>query len=97
MMHDLARSPHGATYLLTHPRMNESENFIIDHANQEAERHGEPRLHFQALEVLPTFHADYHKFFFAGGNCIKELRVVKYGKTKEGKKTITLELPSWWK
>lgn len=57
---------------------------------------GEPRVHDQALEVLPTFHADQHKIFMAGGNCIVELQALRYGKTKEGKRTITLELPEWF-
>lgn len=77
--------------------MSENENFIIRHASEEAIKHGEPALPPAALQVLPTFHADFKKFFFAGGNTIQDLKPLKYGKTKDGKKTITLELPSWWR
>jgi hypothetical protein len=96
-MHELEKSPHGVTHLLTHPPMSKDDKWLIEHANKVALEHNERILPMRALEVLPTFHADYHKFLFAGGNCIEDLKPLKYGKTKDGKKTVTLELPSWWK
>jgi hypothetical protein len=96
---DIAQAPYQAAYLLAHPPLGPGENekwMIREMLNRIAEEHKEPRIHGQALEVLPTFHASDTQYFRAGGNCIAPLKVVRYGKTKEGKHTITLELPEWW-
>lgn len=99
LMSDIERSPKTAAWLLSHPPMGSSDPeqraFKYYHS-QLPKDFGEPTLHSQALEVLPTFHADEQHFFVAGGNCIQQLQPVAYGVTKEGKKTVTLELPDWF-
>lgn len=98
-MHYLKDSPYTIAFMLAHPPMGDSpteKDFHKKTIELVARDHHEPVPHSQALEVLPTFHADCHKFFLAGGNCINELKFVRYRKTKEGKHTVTLELPSWW-
>lgn len=92
-MHTLKDSPKSLAYLLAHPPMGERDkNHDYEH-KYVAE--GEKPIHGQAVEVLPTFHADEQKFFVAGGNCIVELKVIRFG-VKDGKKTVTLELPDWF-
>ena len=99
-MHELDKSPHATTYGLTHPPHSDSERDIelwrwgVDRT---ADQHKEPRIPWQALEVLRTFHADETQYLRAGGNCIAKLEVVRYSKDrKSGKNTVTLELPGWW-
>ena len=93
-MHTLKDSPKSLAYLLGHPPMSEREkNHDYEHKYVSD---GEKPIHGQAVEVLPTFHADEQKFFLAGGNCIRELKLVRLGVTKEGKKTVTLELPEYF-
>lgn len=58
-----------------------------------ARENGEPIPSDQALRSIACFHADNILFFQAGRNSMKCLNVLKYGKTKDGKKTVTLELP----
>ena len=99
MMHELEKSPHAVTFALTHPPMSDHEREI--HAwrytvDLVAKDNNEPYIHTQALNVLATFHASETTYLRAGGNCIERLNVVRYGKTKNGKNTITLELPDWW-
>lgn len=63
-----------------------------------AKENNEPLLPDQALEVLPTFHADNIQYLLAGGNCIETLDVLRYGKDKKtGRKTVTLIVPEWAK
>jgi hypothetical protein len=98
-MHELSKSPKSATFLLTHPPMSEDDKRRMQQTyyHRIPEENGEPSVHTQALEILPTFHADEQKFFLAGGNCIVDLKQpVKFGMTKDGKKTVTLELPDWF-
>jgi hypothetical protein len=89
-MGTLKDSPNTIVKILSHPRMSKQDR-IVDWTVE-----GERPVHSQALEVLPTFHADEQKFFVAGGNCITELTAIKLGVSKEGKKTVTLELPDWF-
>lgn len=92
MMHEVQKSPKTATFLITHPDFSANDkDFIRRH--DLATEYGERHIPSQALEVLPTFHADWKKFFLAGGNAIRELQVVRFGNTKDGKRTVTLELP----
>lgn len=98
LSHELEKSPKAATFMLTHPPMSEDDKkHIRPQVDHVADKNGEPRIHSQALEIVPTFHADFGKFLYAGGNCIAELKFMRFGKTKDGTKTVTLELPSWWR
>ncbi len=95
MMHEVERSPRSTTFLITHPDF--SNNYPgRDRRRDVASGFGEPRVTEQALNVLPTFHADCMKVFLAGGNNIQELQVLRTGRTKEGKPTITVEAPEWF-
>jgi len=97
-MHYIEESPKTVAWLLAHPPMNGGERERI-HALllSLADEFNEPVLHFQALQVLPTWHADGFKFLVAGRNTIAELKWIREGKTKDGKRTVTLELPDWWR
>ena len=96
-MHELRKSPKAVTWGLTYPPMSDGWSLNwFDQMNQVALENNEPLIHSQALKVLPTFHADNTTYLRAGGNGITELRTLRYGKTKEGKNTVTLELPDWW-
>ncbi len=97
LMGSLEHSPKAVLFALTHPPMGsdklsaESWRKQVDAVAVEA---GEPRLHSQALEVLPTFHADWTQYLKVGGNCVQPMtEIVRYGKTKDGRRTITLVLP----
>lgn len=98
MMDSLEKNPKTTVYALTHPKWgNDEEKQDWRRAvDRYADSVGEPGLHTQALELMPTWHADGHKWFFAGGNMIREMKFLKYGSTKEGKLTVTLELPEKW-
>jgi hypothetical protein len=99
-MHQLARSPNTVTWALTHPPHSKDEleqKSWRAQVQSVAREHNEPMLDRRALELLPTFHADCHKFFFAGGNNIVELETMKFGWADgQTRKTVTLELPEWW-
>lgn len=99
LMHTLEKSPKTVAWAISHPPHSERElteghwRKQVDSVSRDA---GEPLLHHQALELLPTFHADWKKFLFAGRNCIHELKFIKFSKDrKTGKKTIVLEMPDW--
>lgn len=95
-MHQLINSPHAVTWGICHPPSWDDEAYRKmwrKHIDDVADEHNEPRVHIQALEVFTTFHADDMHFFLAGGNRLINLKFLKYGKTKDGKKTVTLELP----
>lgn len=95
LMGSLEKSPKTVLFALTHPPNGDARGWR-EQVNLAADMAGEPRLHPQALEVLPTFHADYTQFLAAGGNCIVPLAPLRYGKTRDGKRTVTLQLPDWW-
>lgn len=101
-MHSIEESPHAAIWKLTHPPMgnDELENRMINQSvDAVAKEHGEPRLHFQAIEVVPTFHADYTSFFRAGQNTIDRCEIHKYTtvKMRDGtyKNAVVLILPDY--
>lgn len=97
-MHCIEKSPLTVSWALSHPPYSkQSINSWRDQVDRYADECGEPSLHSQALEVLPTFHADGHKWLFAGGNTIAELKFVRFGKDKDGGRTVTLKLPDWWR
>lgn len=97
-MYYLKESPKTVAWMLAHPPLGKRE--LQDGSWREmvrsvAKENSETAPHDQVLEILPTFHADHTTFLRAGGNCISELKVLKYSKTKDGKATVTLELPDW--
>jgi hypothetical protein len=96
---EFEKSPKTVAWRLAHPPHRGDEKSFPGYwdkvLNSLSRDFNESRLHSQALEILPTFHANETKFLRAGGNCIVELKPVRYGKTKEGKRTVTLELPDW--
>lgn len=107
MSHLIDESPRTAAWLLSHPPHSNIERWCNERYYKEstkefqafehyrrslAKEYNEPVLHSQALEVLPTFHADQTVFLKAGGNCIEYLPFVKYT-TVKGKKCVVLELP----
>lgn len=101
-MHELEKSPKAVTYGLCHPpheageAKEEGQRRWRDVVRSVAVKNGEPVPHSQALEVLPTFHADFTQWLAAGGNCLTPLTFMRYGTTKDGKLTVTLELPEHW-
>jgi hypothetical protein len=98
MMHILEKSPKTLAWALTHPPMGGELDLRSWKAQVRlaAEHEKEPMLPPQALEVLPTFHADIRKWIVAGNNGIQELKFVRYSKNKRGKKLAVLELPNDW-
>lgn len=98
LMYDLEKSPHAVTYGLTHPPLSNDpvdQDLWWESVRITARNHNEPVPPRQALEVQGTFHADFTQFYRAGQNCMVNLKVLRYGKNKQGKKTVTLELPDW--
>lgn len=97
LMHELQHSPNTVAHALACPPHSVSDvPRWKDMVREFADDFKEPRLHPQALEVLPTCHADIVQFIAAGGNCIEVLEALRYGKTKDGRATVTLILPKWW-
>lgn len=96
MMHTIKDSPHIAAFMIAHPPMGESDRkHLLPQYASVAKDHNELGLSSQAIHVLPTFHADDMKFLAAGQNDIKELTFRKFAKTKDGKYTVTLEVPEY--
>lgn len=95
--HELPESPEYVAFKLAHPPMCKEDAVHVEHqAMSVAREAGEKIPHHQALDVLPTFHADMRKFFTAGGNCISELKFVKTTvNRKTGKRCVVLELPEY--
>lgn len=96
-LHTLEESPKYTTFRIAHPPMSEQDaHYVEQQAQSVAREAGEKIPHHQALEVLPTFHADFRKFFTAGGNCISELTFVRTTvDRKTGKRCVVLELPDY--
>ena len=91
----LQNSPKAAVWGLTHPpaHLDDKAHDIWLHTiNEVARENNEPAVHCQSLEAV-TFHADFIQYFMAGMNSFTALKVLEYGKTKDGKRTVTLELP----
>jgi hypothetical protein len=98
-MHDLLKSPKALTFGICHPPHGEgkdSQKRWRDMVASVALENSEPVLHFQSVELLATFHASFTQWIAAGGNCITSLNFIRYGTTKDGKLTATLELPDNW-
>lgn len=99
-MQMLEKAPKTATYLITHPPMGDHESereraWSRSMKMSQLRDNAEPHFPDQALEVLSTFHADDVHYFRAGGNCMVPLKFLRFGTTKDGKRTVTLELPDW--
>lgn len=94
--HCVEEAPKGVAWLLTHPPMGRHDEGRLQVARDVSSLYGEKPIHPQAVEVLPTFHADDRRFFTAGGNCISELRLLRVRKDrKTGRKVAVLELPDY--
>jgi hypothetical protein len=94
--HELADNPHATAFMVGHPYLGSREEHVRKQVESVAAEHGEKVPHSQALEMLPSFHASYRKFFTAGGNCITELKVLRTQKDrKTGKRVVVLELPDY--
>ena len=93
-MRSIEESPQTVSYLLSHPQIWENKQYLNIEKRNCARDFDEPTLHSQALEVLPTFHANYTYWYQAGGNCIDSLKFVKRI-TIKGKRCVVLELPEW--
>jgi len=95
-VHELAEAPHYTAFKVANPPMSERDAaYIEQQARSVAVEHGE-RIPHRALEVMPTFHADFRQFFTAGGNCISKLEFVRTVKDrKTGKRCVVLELPDY--
>ncbi len=98
MMGQVERSPHAAIYAITHPMMDRGDDggWWRHAVSLEADRHGERMFGSQALQVLPTWHANEFKIFLAGGNQIAELEWVQGGRSP-GSNMAKVRLPEWWK
>lgn len=96
-MHELDEAPHYTAFKIAHPPMSEDDaEYIERQARSVADEHGERWPTRTGVEVMPTFHADYRKFYTAGGNCISELPFVRtVVDRKSGKRCVVLELPDY--
>ena len=96
-MSEIERAPKAFTYLCTHPPMgaNDQTATIRRYAFQIAQENNESTGSLHQITVMPTFHSSHYMFYIAGRNNIESLEVLKYGKTKDGVKTITLILPDY--
>lgn len=102
LLNDLAstleKSPKTVAYALANPPAGDDAQALrwwrlcLD---QVAEENGEPRLHSQALEVLPSFHADDCRVFLFGHNTVVPLRVVSTTVDTDGRRLFTFEMPPW--
>ena len=99
-MHEIRNSPHAVTHILTHPPHHVEGNgddkereILLRHANEIAAEHGEPPLTRGGLHMLRTFHADEWQWLVAGWNSVENMKFMRFGTTKDGRLTVTLELP----
>lgn len=94
--HVVAESPYTLTWAFTHPP-HDREDVQTSWRRQTisvAKEHSERPISFgHDVIVLPTFHADDHRFLLAGHNALTQLKVHKINTAKN---LITLELPAWW-
>lgn len=106
-MDAIAQSPLSFTWGLCHPPHSDRDIEIkswLEQVKLVAKDNGENWPGFQnGIQVIPTFHADFEHWFYAGRNTLAPLQFHKFGtakvKTKQGtktEKTVTLILPDWW-
>ncbi len=94
----LRKSPIALAYGLSHPPLSDTDEDIHrwwSAVDYQAKLNGEPPIPRSCIKILSTFHADDARYVRAGG-VLDRLKIIRYGKTKEGKQTVTLELPFWW-
>lgn len=89
---DLTQNPRTTVRLLTAQRTEQPQHLSVF-----SQMHNERVPNQQALQVVSCFHSSTMEFFVAGGNQMSRLEVVRFGKNKDGRKTVTLVLPEWWK
>jgi hypothetical protein len=88
----LVKSPKTVCHMLSHPPLSLSEESYYDKMYAEiAHSVGETSIG-QALRVMPSFHSKDPEYYLAGGNCISNLKVMKFH-TYKGRKCVMLELP----
>jgi hypothetical protein len=89
---ELEKSPKTAAWLLSHAPMHyDDKNQYRRTADEVSRENNEPRLHSQALEVVPTFHADETHYFRVGQNDITDLKFLGYER-RNGKRVVVLEI-----
>lgn len=95
--HQLEECPEYTAFRVAHPPMSEQDDVHVEEqARSVAIEHNERIPNGQALQMLPTFHADFRKFFTAGGNCISELKFVRTQIDRKTKRrVVVLELPDY--
>jgi hypothetical protein len=90
---DYARSPKTFGYILEHAyTLCRDENRAWSEVNTMANYYGEPLISQQALRAIDCFHSNERRYYQAGGNIMTHLEVLRTGKTKDGRKTVTLLL-----
>ncbi len=106
--HELEKSPKTVAWMLAHPpnhgdvELNGDRprtthgDFWWCQVDNFADQVGEPRVNPQTFRLLPTSHADFYQWLAAGWNGIAPLKFIRFGSTKDGKITVTLELPEWF-
>lgn len=105
--HLLEKSPKTVAWMLAHPPSTsdvepdgdprkDGKGIWWKQVDSVADHAGEPRVNPQTFRLLPTFHADFYQWLAAGWNGIAPLKFVRFGSTKDGKITVTLELPEWF-
>lgn len=97
--HTLVESPKTVAWMLANPPMSERETDFMRRrplVQQVAAEAEEKVPHHQALEVLPTFHADNRKFYTVGGNSVNELTPLRVQRDrKTGRRVVVLDLPDY--
>lgn len=99
-MHELAKAPHALTFAVTHPPHSDDhdhmEKYWWPQVFSVAKDHGEDASCFRnALQVMPTFHADEKHILVAGWNSLIRL---KYGEYKYNRKKneMVVKMPEYW-
>jgi hypothetical protein len=94
---DFERAPKTTAHIFSNPYVyaNLEEHEQWRRIAQVAESYGEKPLHPQAVKFI-CYHADFRRFFTAGGNCISELAFVRTQIDRKTKKrVVVLELPDY--
>lgn len=98
MMDSLEKSPKTAAYHLYNPPMD-GRRMVASNYNPRfalTPMFNEPVLHRQALQVMPTYHADDTHFLRAGGNELARVELAEYGfDRKTGRKFAKVWLEEW--
>ncbi len=94
--HELEKSPKTVAWMLSHAPLSgdRERDYMSRQVRSVAEEFQEPVPHPQALEIMPTFHADQIRYYRAGGNCMAPLDLAGYRK-HQGRDAVVLYLPAW--